>query len=133
MVICLTNVIGWKINQLVNLTNILVDMYVLYFAYISSKIHWRKLFGRHINPQLFYQLYVDDANQQKSVGGSCLVAIPTLSCFTSCTLTMRTNKNPLEEIVWSPYQPSAVLPALRWRKLSGRHPKSSTVLPGGHW
>ena len=75
--------IGWKINQLglVNLTNILVDMSVLYFAYISSKIHWRKLFDRHINPQLFYQLYVDDANQQKSVGGSCLVVIQSPQPF----------------------------------------------------
>ena len=103
--------IGWKINQLglVNLTNILVDMYVLYFAYISSKkkleeivwspyqpsavlpavrcwceptkLRWRKLFGRHINPQLFYQPYVDDANQQKSVGGSCLVVIQSPQPF----------------------------------------------------
>ena len=74
--------IGCKINKLglVNLTNILVDMYVLYFAYISSKIHWRKLFGRHINPQLFYQLYVDEPTT-KSVGGSCLVVIQSPQPF----------------------------------------------------
>ena len=80
-----------------------------------NQIHWRKLFGRHINPQLFYQLYVDDVNQQNSVGGSCLVAISTLSCF------------------YQLYVDDSNQQKIRWRKLSGRHPKSSTVLPGGHW
>ena len=76
LVICLTNVIGWKLNQLglVNLTNIIL---VLYFTYIAIKIHWRNLFGRHLKP---------------------------LNPFTRRTLVMRTKKNPLEELVWSSSQ-----------------------------
>ena len=47
MAICLTNVIGWKLNQfgMVNLTNILVDMcltkiLVKYIGYVFNQCYW---------------------------------------------------------------------------------------------
>ena len=47
----------------------------------TNKTPLEEVFGRHINPQLFYQLYVDDSNQQESVGGSCLVVIQSPQPF----------------------------------------------------
>ena len=47
MVICLTNVIGWKLNQFgfVNLTNILVDMCLTYILLNRLVICLTKLIG----------------------------------------------------------------------------------------
>ena len=56
LVICLTNVIGWNINhlELVNLTNILVDMcltniLVKKIGYLFNQCDWLRLVGNLTN------------------------------------------------------------------------------------